>query len=146
MTATRIASRLYQGSEPPQGEELSRAGVHTLVLCAVEFQPASSAFWGIEVLRCPLDDSLEPMSPHTWALVERTAQRVTERVRHKDRVLVTCHQGRNRSGLVTALALTRLYQVSGTEAVSWVKRSRALALTNPAFVKKIEEAVPARAR
>lgn len=146
MTASRIASCLYQGSRPPAGHELHTTGVHTVVLCAIEHQPPSSEFPGVEVIRCPFDDSLEALDPHTWALIERTAQRVTERVRHKQRVLVTCRAGRNRSGLVTALALTRLYQISGSEAVRWVKEKRELALTNPAFVRRLEEAAPARRR
>lgn len=54
------------------------------------------------------------------------------------RVLVTSSQGRNRAGLVTALAVQQLTQMDGAGAVRWVKARRVQvpkeALTNQKFV------------
>jgi protein-tyrosine phosphatase len=48
-------------------------------------------------------------------------------------VLVTCHAGRNRSGLIVALTLMRLYTLSGEEALLMLRSQRPRAVANPAF-------------
>lgn len=59
------------------------------------------------------------------------------------RVLVTCNQGRNRSGLVIGLALTsRLgpYRCSPEEAVGYIRQARgAAALSNHHFVNVLRQ-------
>jgi len=142
MSASRIASKLYQGSLPPFVGELHRARIHTLVLCAAELQPSESVLPGIEVLRCGFVDNFEPVCFSTLGMIDETATRVAARVRAKKRTLVTCAAGLNRSGLVTALALTKLYGVSGRDAVAWVQRARHGALFNPVFVAILEK-IPA---
>lgn len=143
MSASRIAPKLYQGSLPPYGAELASRGFHTVVLCAVEFQPADNLFPGVEVLRCPYEDRNGPLTRSDWERVSRMATAVAARVRREKRTLVTCAAGLNRSGLVTALALTELYGCSGTEATTWVRREREGALFNQAFVAYLAR-IPAR--
>jgi protein-tyrosine phosphatase len=59
-----------------------------------------------------------------------------------DRVLVTCMQGRNRSGLIAALALRRL-GVSADDAVSMVRSARGIgALNNAHFLALLRAATP----
>jgi len=144
MTASRIAPKLYQGSHPYSVGELHRARIHTLVLCAAELQPDESALPGIEVLRCPYIDVDAPMGLSTLRMVEQTATAVAARVRKQERTLVTCAAGLNRSGLVVALALTKLYGISGSDALLWVRRAREGALFNESFVA-ILQAMPAMA-
>lgn len=145
MSASRIAPKLYQGSLPPNGDVLRAQGIHTVVLCAEELQPDDWQFGTeIEVLRCPFGDVLGAELPfETQMMVHRTASAVASRVRQQKRVLVTCAMGLNRSGLVTALALTELYGMSGRDAVGQVRRERQGALFNEQFVAIIER-VPAR--
>lgn len=145
MTASRIAPKLYQGSLPPSSALLRAQSIETIVLCAAELQPDDRQFGeGIEVLRCPFNDNQSLPSVATLDAIKRTASAVAARVRARKRVLVTCAQGRNRSGLVTALALTDLYGISGQEAVACVQRAREHALSNPLFTA-ILSGIPARA-
>lgn len=53
-------------------------------------------------------------------------------------VVVLCLQGRNRSGLVVALALRSIMSVSGAEAARMVREVRPRALSNPAFSRHLE--------
>jgi len=134
--ANRIGPRLYQGSKPPFGRNLQRAGFDILALCALEHQPRARAFPGIEVLHVPLDDADHPPSELEWRLALGAAKHIALGVRAGRRALVTCMQGRNRSGLVTALSLHFLTGQPGRVCTSYVQQARtaAPALTNDFFV------------
>ena len=94
---------LAQGSVPPAGV---RVPFDVIVLAAMEFQDVDLP--GYEVIRVPLDDSGPPPSLEEQAIIRQTASRIARRVRAGKRVLVTCHQGRNRSGVIAGLALVDL--------------------------------------
>jgi len=140
--ATKIVSKLYQGSVPVSAAHVRRNGFQVLVFCAVEIQPPDTALTGhgVHVIRCPIDDNGQPLSPHDTQLVRKTAAQVAMYVTRGSRCLVSCAMGRNRSGLVVALAPHQLMggQRSGREIVEYIQSRRANALTNPAFVKMIE--------
>ena len=130
--ANRVGQRLYIGAYPPQGAAVRSAGFDVLVLCAMELQ--DGRFDGARVLRCPLDDA--DLTRDEWDRARFAARRVAAFVQEGSRCLVTCAQGRNRSGLVTALAVRELTGWPGTACVELVRqaRTRAEALTNPTFV------------
>lgn len=129
---------LYQGSAPPLGQavEMRRKGFSALVLCAREYQPEGFEHVGLLVFRVPMDDVLDPPAGD----VKRAAT-VAKNVAHLalagHRVLVTCAAGRNRSGLVTALALREMSGESGAKCAALVRRKRQGALTNPSFLKML---------
>lgn len=77
---------------------------------------------------------------HTYVAVmaEALACRIVEEIDNGGCVLVHCWGGRNRSGLVIALALTRLQGITGAAAVKAVKAVRSGALVNQHFVKYLE--------
>lgn len=139
LEASLIAPNLWMGSRPPVGPTLQQCGVDVLVLCAYEHQPRQEFYLGVDVLRVALDDGqLQlPDAKRSFAL----ASELAKSIRRGKRVLVTCSQGRNRSGLIVALTLTRLAGVSGAEAVRIVKARRhspfGEALTNDAFVQAL---------
>ena len=55
------------------------------------------------------------------------------------RVLTTCHQGLNRSGITTALILMKYYGMSAKEAADLIRNRRDRdALCNPMFVQFLE--------
>ena len=139
-----LRSGFYQGSLPPSGAELRRAGIDLLVLAAEEFQPAASIFEGVEVLHAPLDDSGKPVTRREWETARDAAGRVALAVKQGRNVLVTCVQGRNRSGLISALALRELLRITGRQAVRHVQTHRRNALTNAQFAR-IVSALPAPA-
>jgi hypothetical protein len=130
--ANRVGERLYIGSYPPRGGALRSAGFDVLVLCAEELQ--GGQFDGVGVLRCPLDDA--DLTQVEWDRARSAARRVAMFVQGGGRCLVTCAAGRNRSGLVTALAVHELTGWPGALCVELVRKSRtrADALTNLTFV------------
>lgn len=118
---------LAQGSVPPTNVSLP---FDTIVLAAREHQFRMPKFTG-EVIYAPLDDSGPPPTLAERELIKRTASRVAQRIRAKRRVLVTCHQGRNRSGVIAGLALVEL-GLPGPRAAERIKRIRN-GLTNRYF-------------
>src|SRR5690242_18888807 len=106
LDATRLGPKLYQGSYPSL--PIARRGFRVLVLCASELQKRGEED-GLVTLRCPLfDHSGAALSRRDWVHALRTGQRVAEFVAGGERVLVTCAEGRNRSGLISAIALHEL--------------------------------------
>jgi hypothetical protein len=58
------------------------------------------------------------------------------------RVLSTCWQGWNRSGLVSAMGLHLRLGISGAEAVSIVQKGRRQALCNQLFCEMLNKLQP----
>jgi protein-tyrosine phosphatase len=115
---------LAQGSAPPPGAALP---FDVVVLCAQEYQPDLP---GYAVMRVPLDDGPPPTRAEL-ASIRAAAREVAAKVRAGERVLVTCWQGRNRSGVVAGLALVDL----GLPPERAIRRIQAYrdGLTNPYF-------------
>lgn len=67
------------------------------------------------------------------AIMERLVKDVVTAVREGKRVLVACAGGRNRSGLVVALAVREILGCSGAEALQLVQSRRENALNNMTF-------------
>jgi hypothetical protein len=140
--ATPIAPHLYQGSVPPSGRALADARFTMLVLAACEHQPRSTNFPGLRsVVHAPIDDAIP--SPDEIATVVNAAKLVAEEIKRGGKVLVTCMQGRNRSGLISALAIRSLYGFSGKQVLLQVQTMRQNALTNPSFQQLLAD-LPSR--
>jgi hypothetical protein len=130
---SRIAPKLYIGSEPPRSAWVGE-NFALLVLCAVEIQPGKDEFPGLVSLgRVPLRDHGTHPRPGEFEAASRAAGWVSKAVAEQRRTLVTCAMGINRSALVTALALMRLFGLSGPEATTWVRMARPGTLTNRHF-------------
>jgi hypothetical protein len=145
-----VYPRLYQGSAPPCGPWLAKAGFGAIVLCAYEWQPPNSAdpgcaqlkgydprfepYPGVEIIHSPSDDNFS-VAPSREMLVQafQTANEVVQRVKAGTNVLVTCWMGKNRSGLVTAISLHKLTGLPGAKCVQIIKAARPQAFTNPQF-------------
>lgn len=127
--ANRIAPKLYQGANPPQGSAVRRAGFDVLVLCASEHQYPAALYPGVKVIYAPMWD--EASVPKEVAFP--AARAVVHELRKGSRVLVCCNMGRNRSGLVTALALWCMTGRSGVECLWRVQTARPKALSNKFF-------------
>jgi protein-tyrosine phosphatase len=132
--AHALDTNLWQGAIPPQGPKLQQAGFQLLVLCAMEHQPAATEFPGIEVIHAPNDDTnLRHPTREELRIAVAAASRVVEALRNERKVLVTCWAGRNRSGLVSALALREYLGISGSAASAMVRMARPDSLTNSQF-------------
>lgn len=137
INADRIIAGLYQGSAPPLGDALHRAGFAVLILAACEYQPSAEFFSGVFVHRAPLDDHTEELSSLEWKTALQAAT-VAARVIAKGKpVLVTCQMGLNRSGLVSVLAMQLLTGCPAEEAIQRVRRCRTGALRNHSFVQQL---------
>lgn len=141
-TANRIVDGLFQGGFPPPGDGLKQSGINVLVLCAKEWQDAS-AYPGVNVILAPGDDDRRPERlarfVDGW---KRAGHEVAECVKAGNAVLVTCMQGLNRSGMVTAFALRELTGMSGKNIVVHIQKHRENALFNETFAKYIEDSFP----
>lgn len=125
---------LAQGSKPPIGS-VTKNCFDVLILTAIEYQPKSFSFPGIRVFHAPFDDGL--IDSYTLRTATSSAHFVANCIQYGKRVLVTCNQGRNRSGLVTALALVQL-GIPPRKAIQKIRQARGSdALSNPYFVKAI---------
>lgn len=138
LDATELAPRLAQGSAPRSAEDIRRAGFQVVVFAAAEVQPPDHVLVGLEALRCPLtDDPTRPVTAVEWQAACACADAVVRRWHAGRTVLVTCAQGRNRSGLISALALIRSGRLLAPAAVRLIQGRRAFALTNPRFVEAL---------
>lgn len=136
--ASRVHGDLFQGSVPPRGPALARAGFDTLVLAAEEHQPPDYHFPGIVVIRLPMSDIPVRLDAREVRLVRLTARDVLYRLERGKKVLVTCAMGLNRSGLISATALVEGGLATPSEAIGLVRSARGpMALSNPAFVHAI---------
>jgi len=145
--AHQIASKLWQGSVPTPGNALKKAGFSLVVFCAHEYQPLAWLYSGVDVLYAPMHDNYKlPLHRDDVKAAMRAAASVADAAYGGEKVLVTCMAGRNRSGLVNALALCELFGVSGQEAMEIVQARRRHAtggaLENPQFQKLLRR-VPA---
>ena len=71
------------------------------------------------------------------ATLDRLVGDIVNAVRHGRRVLVACAGGRNRSGLVVALAVRQLLGCSGAQALSLVQSRRENAVNNETFARHL---------
>ena len=115
-----------------------------VVFCAEEFQPQreimSKASDKVRFLYAPLDDG--ELSEKELMTAMETADLTARAFKAGKRILITCMQGRNRSGLVTALTLHILYGMGGGAAAEMVRRRRRAptgpAMNNPSFNRFLE--------
>lgn len=143
LDANEIIVNLWQGSRPPTGSALRDLGFKVLVLCAQEWQPAAHQFQGVRVIYAPNDDDPTRMPTREELLIAvRAARDVAQAVRDGQKVLVTCWQGWNRSGLVSALALYLLTGSSGVECRLQVQLRRDHALVNRGFQRALDSLSP----
>jgi hypothetical protein len=143
LDAHEIVQGLWVGSIPPIGEHLARLGFRTLVLCTRTYQPPAGAFQGISVIRARLDDDPRGLTAPQQDSAISAAELAAESLNAGRPVLVTCRAGRNRSGLVAAIALHLATGASTAETAALVAQQRPDALTNPAFASWVAGLAPA---
>ncbi len=145
--AHEVLNGLWIGSAPPIASAHENSNqkplayqFDTLVLCAQEYQLDPALFSVPEVLYAPMDDAFEPISKQTAGTALKAARAVVQRLADDQRVLVTCLAGRNRSGMVCALALMLGPPgLAAGEAIELVRAARGPnALANPHFVRFLQ--------
>ena len=115
------------------------------MLCASEMQARADIFPGLTVVHAPNEDG--PDIEERFDDARAVAAKVVKEHRRGGKVLVTCAAGLNCSGLVTTLALAaRKPSVSIADHVETLREARPGALSNPHFVKALEEWQASRKR
>jgi len=139
MTSDRVYRNLWMGSAPMCDSEDSRRMQYrfdVLVLAAMEHQPSSRCFPGVKVIHAPIDDN-SYVRENELRIVQKASILVANALQSGKRVLVTCWQGRNRSGFIVAMALVRL-GMPPEQAIERVRAARGeTALSNNTFVHLI---------
>jgi protein-tyrosine phosphatase len=142
LDAAQVAPNLWIGAAPPQGDLLGEIGFDALVLCANNWQPASSQYPGVEVHHAPFRDAPDVTKKELKTAL-RAAEWAAERLTQGKTVLVTCMAGLNRSGLVTALSLSMAAGFDPATCGELVRSARGPdALHNPSFVDALNRARP----
>lgn len=146
LDADEVAPGIWQGALPPPGAAVSQAGFNMLVLCAREHQLPSVYFHDVDVVHAPNDDSVAygPLTREKLKLALQAARRASKVVKAGQRVLVTCAQGMNRSGLVSALTMHLLHGWSGERCIQQVRKRRRSKdgyrpLSNPDFTRALRK-------
>ncbi|HLJ60546.1 MAG TPA: dual specificity protein phosphatase [bacterium] len=141
-----LKDRLYQSGAPEEAAEwasIHALGIDTVVDLfgtldpGVPTEPNSILyiFW-------PIADHAELPDLTILNVLVDTVVRLIQ-LNHK--ILVHCHRGKSRSGLINALVAMKIFGITGAEAVDLVRRQRPGALANPVFAAYLE-ALPAPAR
>lgn len=146
LDVTHLAGPLWIGSHPPiQGHRcgdhpleanpalVPAEGFEVLVLCAEEWQPGPEHFPGVEVVHAPFDDDHQGLDARQKEIAFQAARRTAKRLQEGKKTLVTCWAGRNRSGLVSALALSAVGDMTPAQAGELIRSKRLGALTNMSF-------------
>ena len=132
---------LWQGVEPAGPEMVLAARFNLLVLCWEESSPRWDRFdgRGFRVHHAPMQDDQRTLPASNLPRALEASEVVAQALRVGQKVLVTCGQGMNRSGLVVALTLRLLHGWNGDESLRHVRDRRPGALYNPAFAAFLEE-------
>lgn len=107
------------------------SGFDVVVLCARELQPEKIG--RAKLVHAPMDDDL--ITDEIIQTATTAALLAKDFMDQGLNVLVSCLAGKNRSGLVSGLILCDRFGMSGTEAVSQIKKQRPIALTNESFTE-----------
>lgn len=133
---------LRQGREPerPCSPYAVPDDTAVLILCYAEHSEPWDRFdgRGFAVVHAPMRDDTITLEPSTLVMAKAAALTAYGAMDHGEKVLITCHQGFNRSGLVSALALMWLHDWSGPVSLSFVRKARPGSLYNPAFAAYLE--------
>lgn len=134
-----LDGRLYQSGAPPEAAEwnsIHARGIDVAVDLFGTLDPGVPTvpnsilyiFWPIE------DIDVLPALGILHTIVDAVVRLIL--LGHK--VLVHCHMGKSRSGLVNALVAMKILGINGREAVELVRRQRPGALGNAVFVRHLE--------
>lgn len=137
--AFRVKDKLWIGNAPPIGHHVAQH-FEALVLSAIEYQPVG-CFPKVSVMGVQLRDDGSPMTRQEMELAVKAAGRVIQWLKAGKSVLVTCHMGLNRSGLICALALCKgPAGMKPGEAVRTVRAARGPdALRNRDFLRFLSD-------
>jgi protein-tyrosine phosphatase len=134
-----LDGQLYQSGAPQEAAEwdsIHALGIDVVIDLFGTLDPGvPTAFNSILYIFWPIDDAAElPALGIMHVLVDAVVRLI--RLGHK--VLVHCHMGKSRSGLINAQVAMQLLGISGADAIALVRRRRPGALGNAVFSTYLE--------
>lgn len=145
LDADEVMPTLWIGSAPPTGIAIGRAGFHSLLLCARQYQPKASMFPGVDVVHAPFDDDpTRKLTDSECQLVHVASTVAAKKAMSGQKVLVTCVAGIDRSGLVTSLALWKITGLGGRKVLKLMRAARPHVLTQNPYMLRMVERLPGK--
>lgn len=134
LDADLVVGHLWMGSYPPREADM----FDVIVFLADDCPPELEGYGEAHTMWIPFDD--DALSTTDLNAAKYAARRVRGMLELGKNVLVTCHKGRNRSGLVTAMTLMLSGRnhpggFSAKDAIQLVRDARPNALSNNHFVQ-----------
>lgn len=130
-----IVPGVAQGSYPAlKGTAFQHADI--LVLCAEEHQAKGmKPPPGKNIIRLGFDDdSYRPIPVEAGKIFHAHAKQLGAAALGGRKILITCHMGLNRSGLITALTLMHGFRMTANDAIKLIRARRDKeCLCNPMF-------------
>lgn len=126
--------KLFQAGKSEIPNILEKNSVSILILAAREYQP--KIFDEVVKFYIPLGDD-DQLTAEELLRIKRIAFLAAISIRNGKEVLSTCHQGRNRSGIISSFILKYLTHCKGDRAISHIRKHRKNALTNNFFNRLI---------
>jgi hypothetical protein len=130
---------LFIGSRPYPSEFGEGLTFSVIVLCDGGWQGKGDIYPWAKTYDCPLmDDEEGGMLRGEESRAWEAGYYVSQCLERGERVLVSCHAGHNRSGLVAGLAMV-IGGVDGPDAVKMIRENRPGALYNSHFAKLLAD-------
>ena len=137
-----IVPGLAQGSYPEPPESAFET-FDVVVFAAEELQPNIQAPAGCFIFKLPMDDDIyRPVPPEVGDVLHQTAYALASYLAAGNKVLTTCAQGRNRSGILSALTMMYCYRMPANDAIKIIQRKRKWALVNTMFTQWLQTTQP----
>jgi protein-tyrosine phosphatase len=134
-----IVPGIAQGAYPDPPKSAFQV-FDVIVFCAEELQPRIKAPAGKQIFKLPLDDDIyRPIPPEIGKLLHQAAQALATYHAGGHKLLITCAQGVNRSGLMTGLTMMYSLRMPARETIKLIRSKRKsqdpdlFALCNPMF-------------
>jgi protein-tyrosine phosphatase len=133
-----IVPGLAQGSYPEPPESAFDT-FDVVVFAAEELQPNIQAPAGCFLFKLPMDDDIyRPVPPAVGEVLHHTARALASYLRGGHKVLTTCAQGRNRSGILSGLTMMYCFGMPADDVIKIIQRKRKYALVNTMFTQWLQ--------
>lgn len=144
MDADEIIRGLWQGAlRRFQDSEVAINGISTAVVLAPDAN--CRVVHPLDVHRVGMTDDFKDWDLRPLPRLRELSKHLARKIKRGRSIATFCFEGRNRSGLLSALIVRRLTGVTGAEAARIVRdRRRADALTNPVFMDYLMRLGPGR--